>query len=62
MLDHTEGSSKCADVTFKIISLQCSSLKWLFGDSSHERKVILPFYIKKAFGGNFKLHSNLDYK
>ena len=36
ILDHKEGGLKCADVTFKIISLQCLWLKRLFDDSFHE--------------------------
>ena len=36
ILDHKQRGLKCADVTFKIISLQCSWLKRLFDDSFHE--------------------------
>ena len=62
ILDHKQGGLKCADVTFKITSLQCSWLKQLLDDTFHEWKVIPLFYIKKAFGNNFKFYSNLDYK
>ena len=61
-LNYKQCSFKCADVTFKIISRQCSWLKRLFDDSFHEWKVIPLFYIKKEFGNNFKYNSNLDYK
>ena len=60
--DHKQGGLKCAHVTFEIISLQCSWLKWIFDDSFQGWKVMPLFYIKKAFGNNFKFHSNLDYK
>ena len=61
ILDHKQSCLKCVDVTFKIISLSCSWLKRLFDDSFHEWKVILLFYMKKAFDNNFKFHYNLDY-
>ena len=59
ILDHKQGGLKCADGTPKIISPQCLWLKWLFDNSFHEWKVIPLFYIKKTFGNNFKVHTNL---
>ena len=62
--DHKQDGLKYADVTIKIISLQCSWLKTmtLFNDSFHEMKVIPLFYIKKTFGNNSKFDANLGYK
>ena len=45
IIDHKQGSAKCADVTFKTISLQCLGLKQLFDDPLQEWKVIPLFYI-----------------
>ena len=61
-IDHKQGGLKCAHVIFEIISLQCSWLKRIFGDSFQGWKVMPFFYIKKAFGNNFKFPYNLDYK
>ena len=60
ILNHEQSGLKWADLTFKIIHLQCSWLKRLFNDIFHEWKVIPLFSIKKTFDSNFRFHSNLD--
>lgn len=55
------GGLKNVDINFKINSLQCSWIKRLLDDRSHDWKVIPLHLIKKSFGKNFRFHSNLDF-
>ena len=53
---------KNVDILSKIISLQCSWVKRLYGDSFHALKVASLFLIKNHLGKNFVFNSNLSMK
>ena len=44
----------------KVASLQCSWIKRLFDNNSHQWKLIPLYLIVQFFGKNFKFHSNLE--
>ena len=50
---------KNIDILNKIVSLQCSWIRRLYGNLFLEWKLIPLFLIKKSFGSSFKFHSNL---
>ena len=55
--DYKGGGLKNIDISSKSISLQCSRIRRLYDNSSHEWKLIPLFLIKKSFGSSFKFHS-----
>ena len=57
---YLDGSLKNVNIKAKIISLQCSWIKRLFGNNSHNWKIIPLGFINKYLGKDFKLHSNLQ--
>ena len=60
--DYKGGGLNNNDISNKIISRQCSWIRWLYDNSFHEWKLI-PFYlIKKSYGSSFKFHSDLFFK
>ena len=59
--DFQYGGLKNVDIKSKIISLQCSSIKELHDESSHEWKIIPLTLIKNTFGECFIFHSSLDF-
>ena len=56
ILSHKQFGLKFTNVSFKIISLQCSLLKRLFDNHFHESKAMPLFCIKMTFSNNFKFH------
>ena len=60
-MDYRNGGLTNAEVFFKIISLQCSWLRWLCDNFFHQWQVIPLFFIPKTFDEHFKFHSNLDF-
>ena len=52
---------KHIDISSKIITLQCSWLRKLFDENSHEWKIIPSHLINKYFGKSFKYHSYLSF-
>ena len=60
--DYKGGGLKNIDILNKIISLQRSWIRRLYGNSFHEWKLIPYFLIKKSFGISFKFHANLFFK
>ena len=55
----TEGGLESMDIKHKISALKCSWIQRPSNKNFHEWKLILLRYIHKAFGKNFKFHSNL---
>ena len=54
------GGLKNIDIMYKVVSLQCSWIKRLYDNKSHNWKVI-PFHtITQKLGEKFLFHSNLD--
>ena len=60
-MDYRNGGLTNVEVFFKIISLQCSWLRWLCDNFFHQWQVIPLFFIPKTFDEHFKFHSNLDF-
>ena len=60
--EYEQGGLKNADIFSKIISLQCSLVKRLYGDSFHAWKVMPLLLIKNHLGKNIVFHSNLNIK
>ena len=54
-----EGGLKNVDIKHKFSALRCSWIQRLYNENFHEWKLIPLRYIHKAFGKNFKFHSNL---
>ena len=54
------GLKEVVDIFCKIMSLQCSWIRRLFGNNFYVWKVIPLFLMKKKFWENFKFHSNID--
>ena len=54
----TEGGLESMDIKHKISALKCSWIQRPSNKNFHEWKLILLRYIHKAFGKNFKFHSN----
>ena len=60
--DYKGGGLKNIDILNGIISLQCSWIRRLYGNSFHEWKLIPLFLLKNSFDNSFKFHSNLFFK
>ena len=60
--DFQNGGLKNVDIPSKISSLQCSWVKKLYDQNSHDWKLIPMHFINNAFGKNFIFHSNLSFK
>ena len=58
--DYLDGGSKNVNIKAKIISLQCSWIKRLFDNNSHNWKISPLGFINKYLGKDFKFHSNLQ--
>ena len=58
--DYENGGLKNADITFKIISLQCSLVKRLYDSSTHAWKLIPLHITAQKLGKHFLFYSNLD--
>ena len=56
--DYKNGGLKNVDITFKIISLQCSWVKRLYDNSIHNWKLIILHIITRKLGKHFLFHSN----
>ena len=57
--DYENGGLKNVDITFKIISLQCSWVKRRGDSSTHDWKLIPLHIITQQLGKHFLFHSNL---
>ena len=57
---YLDGGLKNVNIKVKIISLQCSWIKRLFDNNSHNWKIIPLGFINKYLGKDFKFHSNLQ--
>ena len=57
--DYKDGGLKIVDILRKIIALQCSWIRRLYGNPFHEWKLIPLYLIEKSFGTSFKFHSKL---
>ena len=57
---YLDGGLKNINIKAKIISLQCSWIKRLFDDNSHNWKIIPLGFINKYLGKDFRFHSNLQ--
>ena len=57
--DYENGGLKNVDVTFKIISLQCSWVKRLYESSIHDWKLIRLHIITETLGKHYLFHSSL---
>ena len=51
---------KNVDIMYKVVSLQCSWIKRLYDNNSHNWKVIPSHMITQKLGKKFFFHSNLD--
>ena len=60
--DFQNGGSEIVDISSKISSLQCSWVKKLYDQNSHDRKLIPLHFINNAFAENFIFHSSLSFK
>ena len=60
--DFQNGGLKNVDIPSKISSLQCSWVKKLYDQNSHDWKLIPMHFINNAFGKNFIFHSNFSFK
>ena len=60
--DFQNGGLKNVDISRKICSLQRFWVKKLYGQKSHDLKLIPMHFINNAFGKNFIFHSNLSFK
>ena len=56
------GGLKNVDISSKISSLQCSWVKKLHDQNSHDGKLIPMYFINNAFGKNYNFHSNRSFK
>ena len=54
------GGLKNVDIKYKVVSLQCSWIKRLYDNNSHNWKVIPLLMIIQRLGKKFLFHSNLD--
>ena len=57
---YQDGGLKNVNIKAKIISLQCSWIKRLFDNNTHNWKIIPLGFINKYLGNDFKFHSNLQ--
>ena len=59
-MNFSNDKLKSFEFLFKIISLQCSLVRWLFDELFEQRKVTKLFFIQKACN-NFEFYSILDF-
>ena len=59
-LNYENAGLKNVDIMYKVVSLQCSWIKRLYDNSSHNWKVIPLHMIIQKLGKKFLFHSNLD--
>ena len=57
--DYKDGGLKNVDISYKIVSLQCSWIRRLYDNNFHEWKLIPLHLIALSFGSKFKFHSNV---
>ena len=57
--DYKDGGLKNVDISYKIVSLQCSWIRRLYDNNFHEWKLIPLHLIVMSFGLKFKFHSNV---
>ena len=57
-----DGGLRNVDIPSKISNLQCSWIKKLYDQNSHDWKLIPTDLINNEFGKNFIFHSNLSFK
>ena len=60
--DYKDGGLKNVDVSYKIVSLQCSWIRRLHDNNFHEGKLIPLHLIAMSFGSKFTFHSNVFLK
>ena len=60
--DFQDGSLKNVDMSSKISNLQCSLIKKLYNQNSHDWKLIPLHFTNNASGKNLIFHSNLSFK
>ena len=60
--DFQNGGLKNVYIPSKISNLQCSCVKKLYDQNSHDWKLIPMHFNNNAFGTNFIFHSNLSFK
>ena len=53
------GGLKNFDISYKIISIQCSWIRRLYDNNFHEWNLIPLHLITMSFGSKFKFHSNV---
>ena len=58
--NHENVGPKNVDILYKVVCLQCSWIKRLYDNNSHNWKVILLHMIIQKLGKKFLFHSNLD--
>ena len=56
--DYKDGGLKNVDISYKIVSLQCSWIRRLYDNNFHEWKLIPLHLITMSFGSKFKFNSN----
>ena len=56
--DYKDSGLKNVDISYKIVSLQCSWIRRLYDNNFHEWKLIPLHLIALSFGSKFKFHSN----
>ena len=57
--DYKDGGLKNVDISYKIVSLQCSWIRRLYDNNFHEWKLIPLHLIAMPFGSKFKFHFNV---
>ena len=58
--NYENGGLKNVDIMYKVESLQCSWIKRLCDDNSHNWKVIPLYIITQKLGKKLLFHSNLE--
>ena len=58
--NYENGDLKNVDIMYKVVSLYCSWIKWLYGKNSYNWKIITLHMITQKLGDKFFFHSNLD--
>ena len=58
--NYENGGLKNVDIMYKVVSLQCSWIKRLYDNNSHNWKIIPLHMITQKLGKKFLFHSNLD--
>ena len=60
--DYKDDGLSNVDISYKIVSLQCSWIRRLYNNYFHECKVIPLHLITMSFGSKFKFHFNIFLK